>query len=65
MRNLFIFTFFSFLLASITTIAFEERKELNDINILYKLNADLDDLVLKSKHFIKAFFIASRNVIFT
>ncbi|MDC0057877.1 glucosaminidase domain-containing protein [Pelagibacteraceae bacterium] len=45
MRNLFIFTFFSFLLASITTIAFEERKELNDINILYKLNADLDDLV--------------------
>ncbi len=46
MRNVFIFTFLSFLLASITTIAFEDHKELNNINIVYKLNADLDDLVL-------------------
>ena len=46
MRNLFIFTFLSFLFASITTIAFEDHKEIVSPNIVYKLNADLDDLVL-------------------
>ncbi len=45
MRNLFIFTFISFLLASITTTAFEDDKE-NNLSIVYKLNANLDDLVL-------------------
>ena len=44
MRNLFLFTFLSFLLVSITTTAFEEDRE--NINIVYKLNANLDDLVL-------------------
>ena len=48
MRNLFFFTFLSFLLASITTTAFEEvRKNKNkNINIVYNFNANLDDLVL-------------------
>ena len=46
MLNLFIFTFLSFLLASIATIAFEDDKENHNIKILYKLNANLDDLVL-------------------
>jgi len=46
MRNLFLFTFLSFLLASITTTAFEEDRENKNINIVYKLNANLDDLVL-------------------
>ncbi len=46
MRNLFLFTFLSFLLASITTIAFEDDEKLKDLNIVYKLNADIDDLVL-------------------
>jgi len=48
MRNLFLFTFLSFLLASITTTAFEEvRKNKNiNINIVYKFNTNLDDLVL-------------------
>ena len=36
----------SFLLASITTIAFEDDEKLKDLNIVYKLNADIDDLVL-------------------
>ena len=46
MRNLFLFTFLSFLLASITTTAFEEDRENKNINLVYKLNANLDDLVL-------------------
>lgn len=46
MRNLFIFTFLSFLLASITTIAFEDDKTDSKINFIYKLNANIDDLVL-------------------
>ena len=46
MRNLFLFTFLSFFFASITTIAFEDHKEISSPNIVYKLNADLDDLVL-------------------
>ena len=46
MRNLFIFTFLSFLFASITTTAFEDDRENNKVNIIYKLNANLDDLVL-------------------
>ena len=44
MRNLFLFTFLSFLMASITTTAFEDDK--NNNKIIYKLNANLDDLVL-------------------
>ena len=46
MRNLFIFTFLSFLFASITTTAFEDDRENNNVNIIYKFNANLDDLVL-------------------
>ena len=46
MRNLFIFTFLSFLFASITTTAFEDDKINNNKKIIYKLNANLDDLVL-------------------
>ena len=46
MRNLFIFTFLFFLLASITTTAFEDDLKNNNKNIIYKLNANLDDLVL-------------------
>ena len=46
MRNLFIFTFFSFLLASITTTAFEDDQKNNNKKIIYKLNANLDYLVL-------------------
>jgi len=46
MRNLFLFTFLSFLLASITTTAFEEVRKNKNINIVYKFNANLDDLVL-------------------
>ena len=46
MRNLFFFTFLSFLLASITTTAFEDDKVNGNLNIIYKLNANLDDLVL-------------------
>ena len=46
MRNLFIFTFLSFLFASITTTAFEDDKKNNNKKIIYKLNANLDDLVL-------------------
>jgi len=41
MRNLFLFTFISFLFASITTTAFEDDQK-NKI-IIYKLNANLDD----------------------
>ncbi|MDB4860318.1 glucosaminidase domain-containing protein [Alphaproteobacteria bacterium] len=46
MRNLFIFTFLSFLFASISTTAFEDDKKNNNKKIIYKLNANLDDLVL-------------------
>ena len=46
MRNIFIFTFLSFLLASITTTAFEDDTKVISPKIVYKLNADLDDLVL-------------------
>ena len=46
MRNLFLFTFLSFLLASITTTAFEDDQKNNNKKIIYKLNANLDDLVL-------------------
>ena len=34
MRNLFIFTFISFLFVSITTTAFEDDKKNNNINII-------------------------------
>ena len=46
MRNLFLFTFLSFLFASITTTAFEDDQNNNNKKIIYKLNANLDDLVL-------------------
>jgi len=46
MRNLFLFTFLSFLFASITTTAFEDNQNNNNKKIIYKLNANLDDLVL-------------------
>ena len=46
MRNLFVFTFLSFLFVSITTTAFEDDQKNNDKKIIYKLNANLDDLVL-------------------
>jgi len=46
MRNIFIFTFLSFLFASITTTAFEDDTKVSSPKIVYKLNADLDDLVL-------------------
>ena len=46
MRNISILTFLSFLLASITTTAFEDGKTKSDLNFIYKLNANLDDLVL-------------------
>ena len=46
MRNIFIFTFLSFLLASITTTAFEDDTKVSSPKIVYKLNAALDDLVL-------------------
>ena len=46
MRNISILTFLSFLLASITTTAFEDGKTRSDLNFVYKLNANLDDLVL-------------------
>ncbi len=46
MRNISILVFLSFLLASITTTAFEDDKTKSDLNFVYKLNANLDDLVL-------------------
>ena len=46
MRNLFLFTLLSFLFASITTTAFEDNKKNINKKIIYKLNANLDDLVL-------------------
>jgi uncharacterized FlgJ-related protein len=46
MRNLFVIILLPFLFSSLTTIAFEDRQGSNNVNILYKLNADLDDLVL-------------------
>jgi len=46
MRNLFLFTFLSFLFVSITTTAFEDDQNINNKKIIYKLNANLDDLVL-------------------
>ncbi|MBD1147283.1 glucosaminidase domain-containing protein [Pelagibacterales bacterium SAG-MED31] len=45
MRNLFLFTFLSFFLTSIATTAFEDDSK-NNKKIIYKLNANLDDLVL-------------------
>jgi len=44
MRNLFIFTFLSFLFASITTTAFEDDQENNNKKIIYKLNANLEKI---------------------
>jgi len=46
MRNLFLFTLLSFLFASITTTAFEDNQKNNNKKFIYKLNANLDDLVL-------------------
>ena len=46
MRNLFVFTFLSFLFTSITTTAFEDDQKNTNKKIIYKLNANLDDLVL-------------------
>ena len=46
MRNVFVFTFLSFLFASITTTAFEDDQKNTNKKIIYKLNANLDDLVL-------------------
>lgn len=46
MHNLFIFTILSLLFVSINTTAFEDYKIKNNKNIIYKLNANLDDLVL-------------------
>ena len=46
MRNISILAFLSFFLASITTTAFEDSKTKSDLNFVYKLNANLDDLVL-------------------
>ncbi|MDC0625093.1 glucosaminidase domain-containing protein [Alphaproteobacteria bacterium] len=46
MRNLFLFTLLSFLFASITTTAFEDNQKNNNKKIIYKLNANLDDIVL-------------------
>ena len=46
MRNIPILAFLLFLLASITTTAFEDGKTKSDLNFVYKLNANLDDLVL-------------------
>jgi len=46
MRNISILAFLLFLLASITTTAFEDGKTKSDLNFVYKLNANLDDLVL-------------------
>ena len=46
MRKIFLLTFLLFALASITTIAFEDKKKKSNINFVYKINANLDDLVL-------------------
>ena len=46
MRNLFILTFLSFLFVSIATTAFEDDEINNNLNLVYKLNAYFDDLVL-------------------
>jgi Bax protein len=46
MRNLFIIFSIPFLFASITTIAFEDNKNTSNINLICKLNTNLDDLVL-------------------
>ena len=46
MRNLFIIFSLPFLFSSIAGIAFEDSKEDNNIKLIYKLNANLDDLVL-------------------
>ena len=46
MRKLFIFSFLLFLLASITTIAFEDGETNNNSHFTYRPNADIDDLVL-------------------
>ncbi len=46
MRNLLIIFSLPFLFSSIATIAFEDSKKDANINLIYKLNANLDDLVL-------------------
>ena len=46
MRNLFIIFLLPFFFSSLATIAFEDKNQINDLNIVYKLNANLDDLVL-------------------
>ena len=46
MHNLFIFALFSFFFVSITTIAFEKDKTDSGLNLIFGLNANLDDLVL-------------------
>ena len=46
MHKLFLLTFLSFLFASIATTAFEDDKSNSSLKFVYKLNANLDDLVL-------------------
>ncbi len=46
MRNLFIIFLLPFFFSSLATIAFEDKNQINDLKIVYKLNANLDDLVL-------------------
>ncbi len=46
MRNILIIFSLPFLFSSITSIAFEDKTENININLIYKLNANLDDLVL-------------------
>ena len=46
MHNILILTFLSFLLALITTSAFEDNKKNSNFNFIYKTNANMDDLVL-------------------
>ena len=45
MKKIFFITFIIFLINSITSTAFEDKKT-KDLNFIYKLNAELDDLVL-------------------
>ena len=46
MLNLFVLTFLSFLFASIATTAFEDNKANNNLDFVYKLNANFDELIL-------------------
>ena len=46
MLNIFILTFLSFFFISISTTAFEDDKTNIELNFIYKLNANLDELVL-------------------